>query len=497
MVETHTSHVHTEERRSLRRAGPFILSGLSGGHSIFHWFTQSLLVMLPEVRETFALSAIQVGAITTTREVVAGMVALPGGVAVDLLRRHWGLVLAGAMAVFGLGWLVMGLSGQAPSYPVLLVGMGMVAAAASIWHLPAVAALSHHFAHRRGAALSFHGIGGNIGDVLGPALTGFLLGILAWQRILSIYAVVPLFLAFLVFWAFRDIGRTGASPSARPDHDAHARPDRNTQMVQTRPLVKSAAFWLWVFTFLPLGLLLALFWLFALTSKFRAIKKANQRGPDISFQALNLMRPVLTSLPLWGITLVAALRGMAFVSFITFLPLYLEDELHLSKTSRGLHLALLVLVGIGATPIAGYLSDRLGRKIVLIPGLLGLCALTLLLVPFGQGVMLVVILGLLGLFLYSDQPILTAAALDIVGEGVAATTLGVLSFSRFILSAVSPIVGGVLYGIQRDLAFYYVAGLFALATLLLLVVPLKTPQRAAVGSHAGHHEEAAARGGKA
>jgi sugar phosphate permease len=434
MAETPTSHVHTEERRNLRGAGPFILSGLSGGHSIFHWFTQSFLVMLPEVRETFALSAIQVGAITTTREVVAGMVALPGGVAVDLLRRHWGLVLAGAMAVFGLGWLVMGLSGQAPSYPVLLVGMGMVAAAASIWHLPAMAALSHHFAHRRGSALSFHGIGGNIGDVLGPALTGFLLGILAWQRILSIYAVVPLFLAFLVFWAFRDIGRAGAAPSGRPDLPG--------QMAQAQRLLK------------------------------------NPR--------------------LWGITLVGGLRGMAFVSFITFLPLYLEDELHLSQTSRGLHMALLVLVGIGATPIAGYLSDRLGRKIVLVPGLLGLCALTLLLVPFGQGVMLVVILGLLGLFLYSDQPILTAAALDIVGEGVAATTLGALSFFRFVLSAVSPIVGGVLYGIQRDLAFYYVAGLFALATLLLLAVPLKTPQprRVGVGAHAGQHEGAAARGGK-
>ncbi len=147
MAGTHTSQVHTGERRSPDRdRGPFILSGLSGGHSIFHWFTQSFLVMLPEVRETFALSAIQVGAITITREVVADMVALPGGVAVDMVRRHWGLVLAGAMAAFGLGWLVMGLSGLSPLYPGLLVGMGMVAAAASIWHLPAVAALSHHFA---------------------------------------------------------------------------------------------------------------------------------------------------------------------------------------------------------------------------------------------------------------------------------------------------------------------------------------------------------------
>jgi len=105
MAETHTSQVHTGERRSLRRAGPFILSGLSGGHSIFHWFTQSFLVMLPEVRETFALSAIQVGAITITREVVADMVALPGGVAVDMVRRHSGLCWPGRWQYLAwVGW---------------------------------------------------------------------------------------------------------------------------------------------------------------------------------------------------------------------------------------------------------------------------------------------------------------------------------------------------------------------------------------------------------
>ena len=162
--------------------------------------------MLPEVVATFGLSGLQVGAIATTREVVSGIIALPGGVVTDMVRRHWGAVLAGCMALFGLGWLVMGI---APVYPVLLLGMAVLAAAASMWHLPATAALSQRFVDRRGSALSVHGVGGNIGDVLGPALTGVLLLSLSWRGILSIYAAVPLFLAFVVYWAFRDIGRTG------------------------------------------------------------------------------------------------------------------------------------------------------------------------------------------------------------------------------------------------------------------------------------------------
>ena len=358
MAETPVSEHQTEERQGLRRTAPFILSALSGGHGIFHWFTQSFFVMLPAVVATFGLNGGQVGAIATTREMVSGIIALPGGVVTDMLRRHWGLVLAGCMALFGVGWLVMGIS---PVYPALLVGMAIVAAASSMWHLPATAALSHQFAHRRGSALSFHGVGGNVGDVLGPALTGALLLVLSWREILSIYAVVPLFLTFVVFWAFRDIGRTGPQASAPTGF--------SEQMNQTRQSFK-----------------------------------AHPR--------------------LWGIMTVAGLRGMAHVAFLPFLALYLglETQLGMSKPILGLHIALLVGVGIVSTPVMGYLSDRLGRKLVLIPGMLGLAVLTALLVPFGEGIGLIIVIALLGIFLFSDQPILTAGALDVIGEGVVAST---------------------------------------------------------------------------
>ncbi|MCH2520270.1 MAG: MFS transporter, partial [Dehalococcoidia bacterium] len=178
-----------QEIHGMRDSAPFILTGLSVGHGIFHWFSQSFFVMLPEVVATFGLSGLQVGAISSTREVISGIIALPGGVVTDMVRRHWGLVLAGCMGLFGVGWLIMGIS---PIYPILLVGMAAVAAAAAMWHLPAAAALSQRFSDRRGSALSIHGVGGNIGDVLGPALTGVLLLTLSWRGVLSIYAVVPL-----------------------------------------------------------------------------------------------------------------------------------------------------------------------------------------------------------------------------------------------------------------------------------------------------------------
>ena len=70
MEETQTVHGLAEQHHGVRRTAPFILSGLSGGHGVFHWFTQSFFVMLPAVVATFGLSGFQVGAIAAVREVV-------------------------------------------------------------------------------------------------------------------------------------------------------------------------------------------------------------------------------------------------------------------------------------------------------------------------------------------------------------------------------------------------------------------------------------------
>jgi MFS family permease len=369
--------------------------------------------MLPEVKDSFKLSEIGVGGIAATRELASGLVTLPGGLVVDVFQRHWGLILAAAMGGFGVGWLVMGLS---PVYAVLILGMAIVSLTSSIWHLPAMAALSRHFPHRRGMALSLHGVGGNVGDVVASPLTGLLLLYVGWRGILSAYAVAPLLLAFAVFWAFRDIGGS---------------PGETREPVRMRSQIDRA-------------------------------------------------KPLMRNPVLLGIAFVEALREMALVPFDTFLPLYL-DEVGMSPLVRGLHVGLLVSIGTVTTPVMGYLSDRVARKRVLIPVLLALSGLTLLLVPFGSGVPLTLIIAALGVFLYSDQPILTAAALDIVGRDVAATTLGVLSFYRFVLSAASPLIAGYLYHtLDSDALFYYVSAILALAVAVLVLLPLEpTAQHAA------------------
>ena len=379
-----------------------ILGTVTAAHAVSHFLSQGFLVALPAIRAALGIGPVQVGAIMAVREAVAGIVSLPAGVLCDRLRQHWGAVLAACMVGFGLGWLVVGL---AHSYWTLLAGMVLLSVAGSISHLPSMAALSHCFSRRRGTALSIHGVGGTLGDVLGPTATGIALAWLTWRGVLSWYAVGPVLLAGALFWAFHGL-RTG------PEDETRA--DLREQMQATRKLLKSSTLWL--------------------------------------------------------LNIVSALRGMCFQAYTTFLPLFLAEEIGFDSKGVGFHLGLLFSVGIVASPAMGYLSDRMGRKTVLVPTLLGLCGLSVIMAQYGEGVMLTVIIGILGLFLRSDYALLSAMVLDAVGENVATTTLGVMSFTRFALSAVSPLIAGLLYEwAGMDGVLFYAAGIYALAAVVLLL----------------------------
>ena len=392
------------DKPTLALGGRVIIPGLAAGHAVFHWSVQSFVVALPEIQQTFHLSGVGVGGILATRELATAVVKLPGGVAVDVLRKYWGPLLAACLGASALGSLVMGVS---PVYPLLLVGMAIVAISHSIWHLPASASLSHHFGQRRGMALAIHGVGGSVGDVGGPVVTGALLIFLTWRELISIYAVAPFFLGAVAIWAFRNIGYVEEEDSV-------------------------------------------------------AIS-----------QRLEVTRRLLRSPVLWGLAAVYGFRAMALVALVTILPLYLDNDLGLSPSSRGVHVGLLIAIGLVAKPATGYLSDRLGRKRVLVPGLIWSCIVALTLLVFDTGILLTISVALLGLFLYPDQPILTAAVFDVVGREVASTGLGVVSFAGSLMAVVSPLIAGVLYETMGfEATVYYIASLFGIAAAVFLALPV-------------------------
>ncbi|HIN23636.1 MAG TPA: MFS transporter [Dehalococcoidia bacterium] len=400
------SETATEGTKDLRLTARVMVTALAVGHVAFHWILQSFVVLVPEIQQTFGLNGVGVGGIQAVKELTSGLITLPGGVLVGMVRRWWGWLLAVCVGASGLGSLLMGIS---PVYPLLLVGVAVVSVSHSLWHLPAAASLSHHFASRRGVMLSFHGVGGSVGDVAGPLITGVLLLVMGWRGILSIYAVAPVFMAFMAVWVFKGIG------DVKEDEAKTA--GLAERLATTKTLFKS---------------------------------------------------PLLR-----GLTLVRGLRSMALGAIVTLLALYLGNDLDLGVLNRGFHISLLIAVGLLAKPLAGMLSDRFGRKQVLVPGLVWSCVIALLMVAFDDGVSLTITIVLLGMFLYPDQPILTAALFDVLERDEATIGLGVVSFVSFLMAATSPLIAGAIYEIfSFQAGLYYVAGLFAVAAVAFAMLPL-------------------------
>ena len=400
------SEITPSDKQNVRFTARVMVTALAVGHVGFHWILQSFVVLVPEIQQTFGLNGVGVGGIQAVRELTSGLITLPGGVLVGMLRKWWGWLLGICIGASGLGSLLMGIS---PAYVLLLIGVAIVSVSHSLWHLPAAASLSHHFASRRGTMLSFHGVGGSVGDVAGPLITGALLLVMGWRGILSIYAIAPFFMAFMAVWVFKGIG------DVREDDAKVA--GLAERLAMTKMLFKSRL--------------------------------------------------------LQGMTAVRGLRSMALGAVVTLLALYLGNDLDLAVFDRGFHIALLIAVGLLAKPVAGMISDKLGRKQVLVPGLIWSCVLTLLMVGFNDGVSLTITIALLGLFLYPDQPILTAALFDVLGREEATIGLGVVSFVSFLMAAVSPLIAGGLYEVWGfEAGLYYVAALFALAAVIFTLLPL-------------------------
>ena len=401
------SDITSGETKDVRLTARVMVTALAVGHVGFHWILQSFVVVVPEIQQTFGLNGVGVGGIQAVRELTSGLITLPGGVVVGMLRRWWSWLLAVCVCASGLGSLLMGIS---PVYPLLLLGVAVVSVSHSLWHLPAAASISHHFASRRGTMLSFHGVGGSVGDVAGPLITGALLLVMGWRGILSIYAIGPFFMAFMAVWVFKGIG------DVRED-------DAKTAGLAERLAMTKALF------------------------KSRLLQ---------------------------GMTAVRGLRSMALGAVVTLLALYLGNDLDLAVFNRGFHISLLIAVGLLAKPVAGMVSDKLGRKQVLVPGLIWSCVLALLMVAFDDGISLTITIALLGLFMYPDQPILTAALFDALGREEATIGLGVVSFVSFLMAATSPLIAGAIYEISGFHAgMIYVAVLFALAAVIFTLLPLE------------------------
>ena len=159
--------------RAIGRDRLALLGYVTGGHFAVHWFGQLFPLILEPLKVALRLSYVQVGALTTMRELTTGLVNLPPrGCSGDRsgAPSHRDPVLG--PPGHGVGLLHLRRGPRATS--MRLAAAGLVGAGIALWHPTAMASLSSRFPEHRATAFAVHGMGATVGDTLTPAVVGLL-----------------------------------------------------------------------------------------------------------------------------------------------------------------------------------------------------------------------------------------------------------------------------------------------------------------------------------
>ncbi len=384
-----------------------LLLSLSLGHVLMHCFQQGWYMVVPSVKLSLGLTDLQYGGIESTRSLTGAMVNLPAGAMSDMLKKHWVVILTSGLVGVAIAYFILG---NAPSYPYVLVAAALIGVSISLWHPPALSTLSYHLRDRLGFALSVHGMGGEIGNTIGPLGLGILIGAVTWQLASQMMAIPVIVLAMFLWLVLRNIpGREGGSVGGRQ------------YMTAVRELARNR---------LAMGIVLS--------------------------------RGVLT---------------LGTGGIFAFFSLYLRRDLGFDTTTASLYYATLMASGIVSQPIMGYLSDKWGRKAVIVPSVLLLGTFMAMLRWAGDGIWLLLVSIGIGLFIYSIGAILQAAALESTDERTGALTISMLFASSSLFGIPAPMVAGALSSAYGTTAVFLYSGVLIICAGLFFTKMLPSRPR--------------------
>lgn len=305
--------------------------------------------------------------------------------------------------------VTLSLIGTADSY-LMICGLAVVMGICiSTWHPPAISYLSNDFRERRGFAIAMHGSGASLGDALGPVMAGFFVTIVMW-RMTTLYIALPM----------------------------------------------------------------AVMAVFLLVTMMPKDKVQNASGkPGISFREYAIgIKAMIRRPAVAGVCLIAALRAVAQIGLTLFLPVYLVNELGFEPLKTGLVMTCLFAGGIIAAPIMGVVSDRIGRRPVVMAGVglstVGIFGLTLV----GDPVIFVGAVAVLGFVLFAIRPILHSWLMDMTPPEMGGSATGLMFSTQYLFAMVMSLSGGIIadaYGLIW--VFYLMAASMLVANVAILFMP--------------------------
>ena len=313
-----------------------------------------------------------------------------------------------AVSLFWVGFPYL-LIGFTHSFAMLLVCVALVGFGNSLWHPTAIPTLARRYPDRKGLVLSLHGMGGNVGDAIAPLVVGAALAVFSWREVVVMNVAPGLVVAVLMFVFLGSI-RLGA-------------------------------------------------------------KRAPAESQSLA-DYLRALRELLRNRSLVLLSTGSAFRTMTQAALLTFLPVYLAHDMGYSPVWVGACLFILQAAGFAAAPVAGHLSDRMGRKHILVASMFSSGAVLALMALAGGSPLFVALVAVLGFFLYATRPVIQAWMLESTPKNMGGSSIGVLFGAQAVGGSIGPLLGGVVadhYGLLAT--FYLFAGMIVVANLFVFWVP--------------------------
>ncbi len=309
------------------------------------------------------------------------------------------------------GALALLLMSGATSTLILATAAVFIGICVSGWHTPSIPYLSLLYNKNRGLALSLHTVGASLGDGIAPPIAGLIMLVLSWQQT-SLLLAMPV--AFMAFYVLRSL------PQIRADQDT----------------------------------------------------EDNSTGKYNYWEGL---KGLLSNKDMLILCILAGLWSMTQNGLVVFLPLYLVGEMQSSPVLVGFALFSIQLGAVFGGPIVGTLSDRVGRRPVVIYSLI-ISAIVLIIIPLLENVYLFILMSsLAGCSLYSIRPVIHSWTMDISAGQTSGSAISMLFTAQAALTGLIPIIGGLtadIFGLK--LVFV----LLTLTSILALILSFLMPKRA-------------------
>jgi MFS family permease len=314
-----------------------------------------------------------------------------------------------AVSLFWVGFPYL-LIGFTHSYAMLLICVALVGFGNSLWHPTAIPTLANRYPDRKGLVLSLHGMGGNVGDAIAPVVIGAALAVFSWRHVVVLNVAPGLVVALLMF-AYMGTLRLGVRKVPAAESQSLAQYARGLgELLRNRALV-----------------------LLALGSSFRTMTQS---------------------------------------ALLTFLPVYLAREMGYSPARMGACLFALQAAGFAAAPVAGHLSDRMGRKQIILGAMATTAVVLAGMALAGTSPVFVALIAVLGFFLYATRPVIQAWLLETTPKHMGGSSIGVLFGAQALGAALGPYLAGLVadrYGLSAS--FYFLAATIVVANVIVFWTP--------------------------